>query len=262
MSRKLLNKLAGAGSTLLRQWLKDNPDEPRIAWYPSSGEDFRDLLFLHPSYRTIHPSFVAEPNAPTLFLHTDYLGGPSRPLFNSSVVYQDDRTCIHVLAKEELPNLELPVHQDLVAFPNGSSATHRVVFAVLHVFSNRLGAFKCPLLYAFVENSAFCSQCLLPQRAKISHIVQVCYGHGLGGGRASPAWLPTQIERLGVETYASDGTDEIEHAYGVETTFNIFPKLRGPNPDRKSWRLIRKFRHEAWHGYDVSMFDVRPRKAC
>jgi hypothetical protein len=47
MSRQLLEHLNGNKAGQLNNFLDNFEGEPRIAWYPSAGEDFRALLYLH-----------------------------------------------------------------------------------------------------------------------------------------------------------------------------------------------------------------------
>ena len=49
MSIEFLQSLNGHNRGALRNWLDRLDHEPRIAWYPSAGEDFRDLMYLQPA---------------------------------------------------------------------------------------------------------------------------------------------------------------------------------------------------------------------
>ena len=97
------------------------------------------------------------------------------------LVHEDHGCRITVEAIQELPPPGVPFHGELVAF-DANHATGRMVFLELAVWSDRLGQFRVPVVYAFVENAAFCARCLLRGGARVSHVVQVRYGHGLGGG--------------------------------------------------------------------------------
>ena len=50
MNRELLLNLNGNKTGQLKKFLDVFEGEPRIAWYPSAGEDFRPLLYLHPKF--------------------------------------------------------------------------------------------------------------------------------------------------------------------------------------------------------------------
>lgn len=247
MSRQLLENLNGSQRGLLRRWLDQNPREPRMAWYPSAGMDMRDLFFLHPDYSNIVPATGEEPVAPELFVHTDYLGGGQERFLDSSLIYRDDRTSVTISEIEELPHLNLPLYDDMVAFPDGSDATHRVLFMVIDVQCLKLGHFQRPVLYAFVENAAFCAKKLIPLEARFSHLVQVRYGHSFGGGRASPGWLRYQLNTLGVEVLVSDGAEQRDT--DSHRVFNRFPNLEGAETSLHSWQRFRSLPQRAWDGY-------------
>ncbi|MFM7758156.1 MAG: hypothetical protein ACKO6J_04405, partial [Crocinitomicaceae bacterium] len=57
---------------LFKQFLASFSGNPRIAWYPSAGEDFRALMYLNDAFSLREPCKGIEPAAPDLFLYTDY----------------------------------------------------------------------------------------------------------------------------------------------------------------------------------------------
>lgn len=256
MSIQLLKHLNGPKRGLLYRWLEENPAEPRIAWYPSAGTDMRDLLFLHSDYSQMVPPTKPEPTPPEFFLHTDYFGGNHALLSDSVPIYQDSRTTIRVSEIEELPRLELPLHRYIVTNHEGSEATHRVLFMSVDVTCLRLGCFRRPVLYAFAENAAFCAERLIPLSARCSHLVQVRYGHGFGGGRASPGWLRHQIDRLGVEVLISDGAEQRDRE--TNAVFQRFPILDGPETRMDSWSRLRSIPQRSWDGYGGVSWWSRP----
>jgi len=67
VSRELLNALAGATAGAFRQWLDEFEGEPRVAWYPSVGRDFRDLLYLSRKISELYPPSKPEPLPPDVF---------------------------------------------------------------------------------------------------------------------------------------------------------------------------------------------------
>ena len=181
MTRQFLYELNGNKNGEFKKFLDNFEGEPRIAWYPSAGEDFRSLLFLHPSYSKINPSIEIEPPAPDLFLFTDYFPWNNSRFLDSRFIYSDDRTMVIVESMEELPVLNLPLHKEIVGFPKGL-ATDRIVFLKIKIDSVKLGIIYYPVLYAFAENEAFFCDKLMPCNATISHIIHVRYGGGCGGG--------------------------------------------------------------------------------
>ena len=56
MSKELLYNLNGNRTGEFKKFLDGINGEPRIAWYPSAGEDFRALIYLDPSYSKINPA--------------------------------------------------------------------------------------------------------------------------------------------------------------------------------------------------------------
>src|SRR5271157_4235922 len=165
MSKKLLYTLNGEKTGAFCKWLDSFKGEPRIAWYPSAGEDFRDLLYLNRKYSEINPPSSPEPPPPDIFLHTDYFPHSSSTFLDSRIIHSENRTTITVKSIEELPRCDLPLDPKIVDL-QGSIATGRVVFLEIDVQSNVLGSFSCPVLYVFAENAAFCAERVLPQEGR------------------------------------------------------------------------------------------------
>ena len=184
MSKKLLLDLNGSKKGVFSKWIDNFDGEPRIAWYPSAGEDFRDLLYLHPKFSKHNPAMKPEPQAPDIFLHTDYFPSTTSKFLDDHTIHIDDRTKVSVKTIEELPRCDLPLDDQIVDLP-GSLATGRVIFLEIDIHSDVLGRFSFPLIYAFVENAAFCAEKVLPLEGLFSHIVHGRFGGGLGGGGKS-----------------------------------------------------------------------------
>ena len=162
-----LRQLNGGRQGAFARWLDGVAGSPRVCWYLSSGEDFRDLLYLHPAYIRYHPSDPPgmDPAPPDLYLHTDYFPWKDSRFLDTRLVHADLHTVVEVLEIEELPALPLPFHRELAHFPP-SHATNRVVFLRVRVTSDRLGCWEAPVLYAFCLNEAFCAEVLLPSQAR------------------------------------------------------------------------------------------------
>jgi len=257
MSKKLLFSLNGNNNGAFRRWLDNFDGEPRIAWYPSAGEDFRDLLYLHPTYSKINPASKPEPQCPDIFLHTDYFPWRTSRFLDHSTIHKDSRTLISVKSIEELPLCELPLDEMIVDFPKGSHATGRVLFLEIEVHSTVLGTFTTPLIYAFVENAAFCADHILPQNSVFSHIVHVRYGGGLGGGgKSNGIWLLNILQQVQCEVFITDSHHSKRS--GDERIYNLYPSLAG-NEDESKLEPIRVIKSEGWsdHG-NVSWNIVKP----
>jgi len=258
MTTLFLDAMFGRPTGPARQWLAGLSREPRIAWYPSAGEDFRDLLYLSEEYARCFPSGQAEPAPPDLFLHTDFSSRWSRFL-DTAVVHQDERTTIRVEAIEELPRCDLPLDARIVEFPEWRVATGRVLFLLLRVTSARLAMDRVvPVLYASCENAAFCAERLLPLGARCSHVVRIRYGGGFGGGgRSSGHWILRNLDRLHCELLVWDQHDHEQD--GDRRCLERFPNLDGPlaQPDR--FRRLRTLPEAMWSGHgDVAWELVEP----
>jgi len=252
MSKKLLYYLNGEKDGKLKKWLDDFNGEPRIAWYPSAGEDFRDLLYLHSEFaKKEHADHQPEPKSPDIFLHTDYFPWSSSNFLDDKTIYEDENTKIYLESFEELPNRHLPLDSQIVDFPQGSVATGRVLFLEISVESDILGKYSYPLVYAFVENAAFCAEIALPQQGKFSHIVHVRFGGGLGGGGNSTGiWLLNVLKKLQCELFITDSHYGLQ--IGDKRIYDLYPSLAG-KADTSQLQRIRLIKGKAWsnHG-DVS----------
>jgi len=207
MSKKLLYNLNGGKTGQLKEFIDTFKGEPRIAWYPSAGVDFRALLYLHPSFSRLTPSEKPEPTPPDIFLFTDYYPWQESTFLDNRTIFEDGRTTVYVEHIEELQRLNLlPLHRELVDFPQGSTATDRVVFIKIRIDSTQLGSIVYPVIYAFAENETFYCEKLIQNKAIITHIIHVRYGGGCGGGgKASGVWLLNVLKELNCEVFITDG---------------------------------------------------------
>lgn len=255
---ELLYCLNGENRGALYDWLQRQSAEPRIAWYPSAGGDYRDLLYLSKQYAIKHPARVKEPAAPTFFLHTDYRSFWDETISSGTKVYEDQRTTVEVRTFEELTRCEIAPACGIVEVRKGDLYAGRVIFMEIEVRSRALGLVNAPVLYAFCENEGFCAKILLPLRAKISHIVQVRYGAGMGsGGWAAGIWLWNVMKRLGCEVYVGDGDRRRES--GDLIAYECYPDLRGPERqvlDVEIRRLHTKGWHRPWDGFDEVRWNI------
>lgn len=229
MALRLLEELNGGASGPFRRWLDRLDREPRIAWYPSAGTDFRDLMYLSPRVAEAFPSAGPEPPPPDLFLHTDYYPwSATGPLPAGPVLHEDRHTRVSVRDLEELPRCDLPLDPELVRFPEGSDLTGRAFFLWIALRSDRLGEITAPVLYVFAENTAFWAERLLPAGARLSHLIRVRYGGGFGGSAASGVWILHTLAALGVEVFITDGHDQIQS--GDAYALSRYPALRALPP--------------------------------
>ena len=253
MSRELLESLNGNSRGRFHHWLSGFRGEPRIAWYPSAGEDFRNLLYLHSNYTLRNPANNIEPVPPDLFLHSDYFPWKHSQFLDTRNIHFDERTSVTVNHIEELPRCDLPLDSGIVDFPEGSHATGRVLFLDTQVDSKALGRFSVPVVYVFAENGAFCANRILPNKGKFSHIIHIRYGGSYGGGKSSGIWLLNILERTGCECLVTD-----RHYYqqsGDERTDELYPELAGPE-DQQRFNSIRKLSGESWSRHGDIFWDL------
>lgn len=256
-ARTLLSYLAGHRPYALHRWLRGDQVEPRVAWYPSAGIDLHDLIYLSAEYRHYRPGVrgIEDPPEPTLFLHTESSRDHFQFFAERDVLLHDARTEIRVAHRSSLPPLCLP-HHDIGGIHGGQFAG-RAIYLQLKVTSDRLGTFPVHLIHVCVENAAFCARILVPNAPCLSHIVQVRYGHGLGGGLAGPAWITRNVARLGAEVFVTDEHHQVT-AYNEEV-YRLFPELEVPEVDPTAWPVIRGMNYDAWQGYThVSWLRVPP----
>jgi hypothetical protein len=253
MSRRLLNFLNGGKNGKFRDCLNRLPDSPNIAWYPSAGADFRALLYLNRAYSRWNPASVEEHDFPQVFLFTDYFPWQYSPFLDQPMIHNDFGSVIRVEKIEELPSLQLPLDKEIVEFTEGSIATTRVIYLELSVWSNKLGPFDAAVVYAFVENEAFCSRVLLEKESTIAEVVHVRYGGGLGGGgKASGGWIPNVLKKLNTRVFITDGSHYLQQ--GDKFAVTKYPNLAGDAPNLEQ---IRTIPGKSWseHG-DVSWYLV------
>lgn len=183
-------------------------------------------------------------------MFTDYYPWEYSRFLDNRVIYADNRTGIYIDHIEELPKLNLPLHEELVHFPQGSAATDRAVFLRIRITSDKLGSITYPVVYAFAENETFYCRKLVQMKATISHIIHIRYGGGCGGGgNASGVWLVNVLKNLKCEVFVTDG-----HYYwqsGDEFALTLCPSIKRESDVQLT--SIRVIQSQVWSGHgDVS----------
>lgn len=257
MSIHLLNNLKTAKIDLFNTYVSslNNYENMKIAWYPSAGSDFRALLYLSKEYEQQNKIENKSIETPGLFIFTDYgRSGSFNPL-EKSTLFSDENTTIKTIACEELDKFDLPLHEGIIDHREPHENTRKVFFMLVQVESNELGTYKIPMVYAFVENEAFAAEVLLPNEAKISHVIHVRYGGGCGGGgKARGSWIPTVLDKLGTDIFITDNRHEIGE--GDKKAIEIYPHLDG-DYDTDKLKELRKIDAALWSNYgDVSWYEV------
>jgi hypothetical protein len=209
MSQELLTKLNGSNKGIFNQFIdKYKQVNINIAWYPSAYKDFRALLYLSENFKNKNLQELKNTKCPDLYILTDYLPFEEN-FFQSDVLFEDQKTRIIILEKEWLPNLKPTGNIDLIQtigdFEPNPTLGYRVIYAKVMVQSSTLGKFYAHLIYAITYNEHFFESLLKPLNVKLSHIIHVRYGGGLGGGgKATGGWLKHVLIFLKVEYFITD----------------------------------------------------------
>ncbi len=220
-----------------------------IAWYPSAGLDFRDLLELsNPIYKEL----------PDLFIHTDYkpywslenpvfetfkIGKVNNQFDNNFDYFIDD---VFELELTELINYS--VDTNYVDFPNDAPRLPKIF--LLYVSVNHDGyTISKPVLYFVFENINFLEEILLKQRIKISHFVKVREGCGFGGNRKSISIVYAFIAKLGIKYLFIDNEENTD----LELVNRIKIRHRVENCSCELEFIISI---NNWSGFTVNIFEV------
>lgn len=234
MSVDFLRKLNGNNKGHFNKFLKvykKNIKEPKISWYCSGGDDFRNLIFLSKEYVNENVNEYAKNEwiEPDLYIYTDYYTPFFEKLFPEKTIahyikplsflesyitemdtlgswclYDDDRTRIRVKKFEILPCLNAMVDSELVEFIDFDSTKKKVVFIVLDVWSKKYGHLgEKSLLYLNVENEWFANE-LVKSNAIVTHITHVRYGTNFGFAKAKGAYLKNILGKLKTKFFISD----------------------------------------------------------
>lgn len=259
MSIELLRELNGDNKGLFYRFINKLEGEPAIAWYPSSGIDFRSLLYLNKKYDEIAPLSKPLPKHPDLFIHTDYFCCNRSRFLEKSVILKDKNTSITVSEIEELPSLNYELDSEVVWFLNKNISTNRVFFMNLDVKSNKLGNFSVPIIYAFAENATFYVDKIEKCNGKLSYVIHIRYGGGLcGGGRSSGIWIKNVLNKVGCRVFVTDNHYWVQS--GDKRLFELYPQLR--EDSKLGLEEVRKIPGRLWsnHG-DVRWYLVNPLEA-
>lgn len=255
----------------------DESINPKIAWYPSCGDDFRNLIFLNEKYSSERMKKENKWEQPDIFIYTDYYTPYFDKLFPEQMtenfvnprskmesilseyaniggweLYSDDRTSIRVKRFEYLPSMDAKVDRQLVDFTDISKNPKKVVYMLLEVWSNKYGYFDVNLIYANVENEYF-ADLLINSGAEVSHITHVRYGAGFGLAKATGSYLKGILSKLKTQYFISDPYLDMND--GDYAAIKLYPTLK--SNDNINLKPIYKVSSESWscHG-DVSFFTV------
>ncbi|HRS05539.1 MAG TPA: hypothetical protein P5065_00655 [Candidatus Ratteibacteria bacterium] len=177
-------------------------DNPRILWYPSAGDDYRDISEL--SNANIDRNNIKGriniatdyeiTELPDIFVHTDYFKRWAKlrqgEIFNDDNTGKDDKTRVTIENLYELQfnnglNINYNVNEDFVVFPEEAPKSPEIYLLDVRINSDTLGEIRKPVFYFLFENINFLEEVLLRNRINISHIVKVREGCAMGGNKKS-----------------------------------------------------------------------------
>lgn len=176
-------------------------DTPNILWYPSAGDDFRDMIEGH---RT--------PVEPDLYFHSDYNASPEFYQLKRGRVYSDDKTTIRIRDVQELEFVDAVnyhVSPEIASFPEHANKELKIFLLDMsaHIDS---GSKTAKVIYFYMENINFMEEVLFKHNLKISHVVKVRDGSGYGGGLKSMTLLSAFFSELGVQYVYSDFQGQLD----------------------------------------------------
>jgi len=205
--KEILGKCFKSSSALWQDYLAEE-DNPRILYYPSSGEDMRPLVFSDPDCLKYAGVKIADDYAePELFIFSDYYPHEHSRFFDSKLLHCDNNTSVVIDELCEIfPNSEnynYVFNREFVHFEAGA-ATGRAVFFQGHVRSHKFrGRRSKPIsvLYFFYENVNLIDQLFLRHKLPVSHLVWKRDGTGFGGGSVSLNFLYQAGKLLNAEYF-------------------------------------------------------------
>lgn len=214
---------------------------PNIAWYPSAGLDFRDLIEVNRT--SIQPD---------LHIHTDYHLGWTK--LEIGEIFNDERTKVSIINIDEIQfkkSIDFFVNPNYVDFPEDAPKEPLVLLLDVLIESNNVTIEK-PVLYIYMENINFLDEILLKEQLPISHLIKIREGCGMGGNRKSISIVYAFLCDLRIKYLLVDNE---EH-----TDFELIHQLASKhNINLKNYHLrnISQRRNIAdWSGFNAKVMKV------
>lgn len=163
-----------------------------VLWYPCAGNDFRDMLFFHPSM----VQKIGIELMPDIYIHTD-----KNPImrYEDNILFHDERTSVRIIEETPITLFE--------------GARWETIFFDLEITSDECGVFRTKMLYCVVNNMVFLKEYILKQGIKISHLTTIRDGRD-GYHR----YLELFLDILGVEYFISDNLGR--GSFGYQDAFD------------------------------------------
>jgi hypothetical protein len=175
MIKSLLDTVHEKDKIILEQLHSKIGENPNIAWYPSAGDDFRDVI-----EAVTRTRIKAD-----LFFHTDY--NKEHVKLRIGVVFKDNYTVVIIKNITELKfreNVNYFVNPDYVVSPDDSYNRPKIYLLDVEIECGH-GIINKPVIYFFMENINFLKEVLLKFKLNLSHFIKVKEGCGYGGCKKS-----------------------------------------------------------------------------
>lgn len=214
---------------------------PNIAWYPSAGLDFRDLIEVN---RTKID--------PDIFVHTDY--SDTGVKLKCGLVFNDERTKVFINRITKLKfrqEVDYLVNPDYVVFPEDANPFPKIYLLDVKVETG-FGEIKKPVLYFFMENINFLDEILLKNKINLSHFIKVREGCGFGGNKKSISIAYAFLGELKVKHILVDKEEHTD-----KELVNSISSKHNLQPIKYELRNVSQRRNIVnWSGFRVKVLDV------
>ncbi len=185
----------------LDELLNSIGENPNICWYPSAGNDYRNILEL--SSERANYNGIKE--LPDLFFHTDYR--KKYIVINEGKAYEDKNTTVNINKSNNLifqEDVDSFVNPNYVTRPEYAASGPEVYLLEIEINSNEYGKIIRPVIYFLFENINFFEEVLLRYDIKISHLVKIRDGSGSGTGKIGMDTLFFFLSKLETKYLISD----------------------------------------------------------
>jgi hypothetical protein len=241
MIKKFLKAVNEEEEIILDSLQAQISDCPNIAWYPSAGDDFRDLIEIN---RTKID--------PDIFFHTDYNSNWVK--LQCGLVFNDERTKVFIDRVTELKfrkKINYVVNHDYVDFPEQANSTPKIYLLDLIVESG-FGVIRKPVVYFFMENINFLDEILLKYKINLSHFIKVREGCAWGGNRKSISLAYAFLGELQVKYLLIDNEEHTDREL-----INTISQKHNINPKKYELKNASQRRNISnWSGLSVKVLDV------
>lgn len=261
--RESLIPIDSESSALFDECLAGWPVGEGTLWYPSAGNDYRDILEFSHSQRNIHHL----PIQPWLFVHTS-VGGRG---FANGPQFEDEYTSVQTLRRGKFRLAEsvawgVGLNDAWEHYRDGVrahgvgravdySGSCRAWLSQVLVKSNQVGEVRAWVLEIEQSNYDFFARFVVQGGLRFSTLVQVRQGCGLGGCTRSTAELTPWLAWAGCRQMICDG--EFHAPEGFDQVVSVFREAGAPL-DPPSFTVEHRTDSFRWSGFEVAAAVIHP----